>query len=56
MGWFNTVTQNIAALPEFIEHYQQELNEAKYEVRIVKGERVERLLSMLPGITEQVGS
>ena len=52
MGWFNKVTQNIAELPDFIEHYQDELNEAKYEVRIVKGERVERLLSMLPGITE----
>jgi hypothetical protein len=52
MGWFNTVTQNLSALPDFIGHYQEELNQAKYEVKIIKGERVERLLAMLPGITE----
>ena len=52
MGWFTEITQDISVLPEFIEHYHHELNQAKHEVKIIKGERVERLLAMLPGVTE----
>ncbi|NBV28697.1 hypothetical protein EBS02_06740 [bacterium] len=52
MAWFSKITQDISSLPEFIEHYQTELNQAKYEVKIIKGERVEKMLATLPGVTE----
>lgn len=48
--WYTLVTQNLANLPDFIEHYTNELTSAKYEVNI-KGS-VEKNLAGLPGITE----
>lgn len=50
MTWYNKVTNNISYLPDFIDHYTQELESAKYECGI-KG-IVERNISALPGITE----
>ena len=48
--WYTLVTQNLANLPDFMEHYNDELQKAKLEVGI-KGS-VERNLAGLPGITE----
>lgn len=50
MTWYNKVTQDISYLPDFIDHYSQELDRAKHECSI-KG-IVERNLTALPGITE----
>ena len=48
--WYTLVTQDLANLPDFVEHYTNELNQAKFEVGI-KGS-VEKNLAGLPGITE----
>lgn len=50
MTWYNKVTADISYLPDFIDHYNRELESAKYECGI-KG-IVERNISALPGITE----
>jgi hypothetical protein len=50
MTWYNKVTGNISYLPDFIDHYNQELDRAKIECGI-KG-IVEKNISALPGITE----
>jgi len=49
--WYTLVTQDLANLPDFMEHYNDELRKAKFEVDI-KGS-VQRNLAGLPGITEQ---
>ena len=49
--WYTLVTQDLANLPDFMEHYNDELEQAKFEVGI-KGS-VQRNLAGLPGITEQ---
>ena len=48
--WYSRVTANLAAIPDFIAHYERELEEAKQECRI--GGLVERNIKDLPGITE----
>lgn len=48
--WYTLVTSNLANLPDFIEHYNTELQSAKLEVSI-KGS-IEKSLAGLPGITE----
>ena len=48
--WYNKVVQDLAFLPDFIAHYNNELDEAKAEVKIYGN--VEKSLSNLPGITE----
>jgi hypothetical protein len=50
MNWYTQVTNDLAVLPDFIEHYTKELAQAKLEVSI-KGS-VEKNLAGLPGITE----
>jgi len=49
--WYNKVTQDLSRLPEFIDYYMDELQEAKREVRI--GGNVESNIKLLPGVTEQ---
>lgn len=49
-NWYTLVTQNLANLPDFIDHYNTELQEAKLEIGI-KGS-VEKHLAGLPGVTE----
>jgi len=49
--WYTRVTQDLSLLPEFIDFFQNELKQARFEVSI-KG-NIERNLSALPGITEQ---
>ena len=51
MKWYTRVIQDLSVLPDFIQHYETELNEAKYDTHI-KGS-VEKHIANLPGITEQ---
>jgi len=48
--WYNKVTKNLGELPAFIDYYNDELQEAKREVRI--GGNVETNIKLLPGVTE----
>ena len=48
--WYNKVTQDLSQLPAFIDYYNDELQEAKHEVRI--GGNVEQNIKLLPGVTE----
>lgn len=51
MNWYTRITTDLSAIPDFISHYESELEQAKWDVR-VKG-KVESNISNLPGITEQ---
>jgi hypothetical protein len=48
--WYSRVTTSLAAIPDFIAHYELELDSAKAECRI--GGQIERNIKDLPGITE----
>ena len=48
--WYNKITKNLGELPQFIDYYNDELQEAKREVRI--GGNVEQNIKLLPGVTE----
>ena len=48
--WYSRVTADLGAIPDFIAHYERELEEAKKECRI--GGMVERNIKDLPGVTE----
>ena len=48
--WYSRVTADLGAIPDFIAHYEHELENAKQECRI--GGLVERNIKELPGITE----
>jgi hypothetical protein len=48
--WLSRVTSNLGAIPDFIAHFEQELNDARRDCAI--GGMVERNISALPGITE----
>jgi len=48
--WYSRVVADLGAIPDFIAHYERELDAAKAECRI--GGLVERNIKDLPGITE----
>jgi hypothetical protein len=48
--WYSRVVANLGTIPDFIAHYEHELEEAKQECRI--GGLVERNIKELPGHTE----
>lgn len=48
--WYSKVVANLGAIPDFIAHYEHELDLAKVECRI--GGLVEKNITALPGITE----
>jgi hypothetical protein len=48
--WYNKVTASLSAIPDFIAHYESELEAAKRDCRL--GGLVERSIKDLPGITE----
>jgi hypothetical protein len=48
--WYSKVVANLGAIPDFIAHYETELDSAKAECRI--GGVVEKNITALPGITE----
>lgn len=48
--WYSKITANLGAIPDMINYYENELQEAKRECRI--GGYVETNIKELPGITE----
>jgi len=48
--WYSKVVASLENIPDFIQHYERELEEAKRDCRI--GGLVEKNISALPGITE----
>jgi hypothetical protein len=48
--WYNRVVADLGEIPDFIAHYERELDQARAEVRL--GGLVERNIKELPGITE----
>ena len=48
--WYSKVVANLGNIPDFIAHYEQELEDARHDVRI--GGLVEKNITALPGITE----
>ncbi len=48
--WYSRVVSDLGAIPDFIAHYEHELDQARVEVRL--GGLVERNIKELPGITE----
>ena len=48
--WYSKVVASFGNIPDFIQHYERELEEAKRDCRI--GGLVEKNISALPGITE----
>lgn len=49
-GWYNSVVEDLGKIVDSIDHYEKELEEAKYECSI-KGS-LEKSSAALPGITE----
>jgi hypothetical protein len=50
MNWYTRITNDLAVIPDFILHYENELANAKNDVKIYGN--VEKNVSALPGITE----
>lgn len=50
MKWYGKVTGDITKIPDFIEYYEKELEDARKEVRI--NGSLEKQFSHLPGIVE----
>lgn len=50
--WYRKISQDLALIPEFITHYEEEYEKAKFEVGI-KGKSIERNQAELPGIVEE---
>lgn len=48
--WYSKVTASIGAIPDFIAHYEHELEEARRDCRV--GGLIEKNITALPGITE----
>jgi uncharacterized protein YfdQ (DUF2303 family) len=48
--WYNKVVQDLGTIPDFINYYENELLNAKYDVS-VKG-KLEKNIADLPGVTE----
>ena len=48
--WYSKVTADLGNIPDFISHYEIELNEARRDCRI--GGLIEKNITALPGITE----
>lgn len=50
MNWYSKIVADLTVIPDFIEHYNKELDNAKRDVRIAGN--IEKNLAALPGITE----
>ena len=48
--WYSRVVASLGAIPDFISHYERELDDSKKDCRI--GGVVEKNITALPGITE----
>lgn len=50
-SWYYRVTANLAEVPAFIDFFEKELEQARYELSL-KGKSLERHAAELPGIVE----
>ena len=50
MNWYTRISHDLAVIPDFISHYENELISSKIDVRV--SGLIERQISALPGITE----
>ncbi len=50
MNWYTRITTDLSQIPDFITHYEAELEQAKWDVRV--NGKVEKNISNLPGVTE----
>ena len=50
MTWYSKVTENLSNIPDFINHFEKELLEARKDVGLYGN--VEKNITALPGITE----
>jgi hypothetical protein len=50
MNWYSRITVNLGEIPNFIQHFEAELEDAKKEVKIYGN--VEKNIAGLPGVTE----
>jgi hypothetical protein len=50
MTWYSKITQDLSHIPDFIAHYENELNSARHDVKIYGN--VEKNIAALPGVTE----
>ena len=50
MGWYTKVSQDVANIPDAVEHFENELIAAKQEVRLVGN--IEKSSASMPGIVE----
>lgn len=48
--WYSRVTADFSAIPDFIAHYERELEDARRDCRV--GGLIEKNITQLPGITE----
>jgi len=48
--WYSKVVADLSNIPDFITHYEQELDDAKRDCRV--GGLIEKNITALPGITE----
>jgi hypothetical protein len=48
--WYSKVVADLGNIPDFITHYEQELDDAKRDCRV--GGLIEKNITALPGITE----
>ena len=51
MSWYKKVVADLAEIPNFLSHYENELLSAKYDLSM-KGQRLEEFGAVLPGIME----
>jgi hypothetical protein len=49
-NWYTRITTNLAVIPDFISHYDDEIISAKSDVKVYGN--VEKNIAALPGITE----
>jgi hypothetical protein len=50
MNWYTRITVNLGVLPDFIQYFEAELDNAKKEVKIYGN--VEKNIAAIPGVTE----
>lgn len=48
--WYSKIVADLKCIPDFIDHYERELDQAKSDCRI--GGLIEKNISALPGVTE----
>jgi len=49
-NWYTRVSVNLGVIPDFIQHFESELEQAKCEVKVYGN--VERNIAAIPGVTE----